>query len=417
MIPLLSLSILALLLALLVTPIVCCIARRVGCMDQPDGVRRRHTGAVPRVGGVAVAISIAGSAVLTVLFPWDSADITANFRVLMGQIGTGVGLVFLVGLADDLHELKPRTKLAGQGVAAFLAFGAGIRIETLGPFVLEEWQGFALTMVWLVGCSNALNLIDGVDGLAAGTGLIAATAVAAAALLRGDTALAMLACLPAAALLGFLRYNRSPASIFLGDSGSLTIGFLLGCFAVMWSQRVDDALGLAAPLITLTLPLADTGLSIFRRLANRQSIFSADRNHIHHRLLGRGFGVRKTILVLYGVGGTAGALAVLQSVVHGWGQSFLLLLYLVGGSMGVRYLGYVEFRVIGRFLAASPAFLLFLRDCLLLPLRSAAAVTSPRRVHSLVPVTALARSATNQGRGLEQVARLSKTPLAFEADR
>jgi UDP-GlcNAc:undecaprenyl-phosphate GlcNAc-1-phosphate transferase len=146
-----------------------------------------------------------------------------------------------------------------------------------------------VTVLWLLACANAFNLIDGLDGLASGVGLFATLTTLCAALMHGDMELALATAPLAGALIGFLRYNFNPASIFLGDCGSLSIGFLLGCYAVMWSQKSATLLGMAAPAIVLAAPLVDTALSIARRFIQHKPIFGADRGHLHHRLLDRGF--------------------------------------------------------------------------------------------------------------------------------
>src|SRR5262249_32959422 len=152
---------------------------------------------------------------------------------------------------------------------------------------------------WLILCSNAFNLIDGVDGLAAGVGLTATTATLAAGLLHGDWMLGFVTAPLAGCLLGFLRYNFNPASIFLGDSGSLLIGFLLGCYGVIWSQKSVTMLGMAAPALVMALPLLEVGLSVVRRFLRNEPIFAGDRGHIHHRLLDRGLSPRRVAISLY----------------------------------------------------------------------------------------------------------------------
>jgi UDP-GlcNAc:undecaprenyl-phosphate GlcNAc-1-phosphate transferase len=197
--------------------------------------------------------------------------------------------------------------------------------------------------LWLVACSNAFNLIDGVDGLAAGVGLFANLTIFLAALLQHNTALAMATLPLAGALMGFLRYNFNPASIFLGDCGSLSIGFLLGCCGVIWSQKSATLLAMTAPLMLLSVPLVDTALAICRRFLRHQPIFGADRNHIHHRLLDRGFSPRKVTLLIYGLCGVAASFSLLQSLLHKRFGGVIIVAFCVATWAGVRYLGYGEF--------------------------------------------------------------------------
>src|SRR5207248_2457378 len=166
--------------------------------------------------------------------------------------------------------------------AACLAYWAGVHVLGVGGFSTHGWWSLPLTIMWLVGCSNAFNLIDGMDGLATGVGLFASFTMLAAALVQNNAPLALASAPLVGALLAFLRYNFNPASIFLGDSGSLTIGFVLGCFGAIWSQKSATLLGMTAPVMALSVPLLDTGIAVVRRFIRRQPIFSPDRNHVHH---------------------------------------------------------------------------------------------------------------------------------------
>ena len=213
---------------------------------------------------------------------------------------------------------------------------------------LPPWLGLPLTLIWLVGCSNAFNLIDGVDGLAAGAGLFATTTILLGALLTNNVPLALATAPLAGALLGFLRYNFNPASIFLGDSGSLTIGFLLGCYGVLWSHKSATVLGMTAPLMALAVPLLDTGIAIARRFLRRQPIMTADASHIHHRLLARGLTPRKVALLMYAACGLAASLSLLSTVAQDQYKGLIILMFCAAAWGGIQHLGYVEFGVAGR---------------------------------------------------------------------
>jgi len=202
------------------------------------------------------------------------------------------------------------------------------------------------TIVWLVGCSNAFNLIDGLDGLATGIGLFATATAFLSALLSGNAALAFVTAPLLGALLAFLPYNFSPASIFMGDSGSLTVGFLLGCFGVIWSQKSATLLGMTAPLIAMAIPLLDTALAISRRFLRGQAIFAADRGHIHHRLLSRGFTPRRIAYLLYASAGLLAALSLLMG--NGQFGGAVVVAFCAIIWLAVRYLGYEEFNVARR---------------------------------------------------------------------
>jgi UDP-GlcNAc:undecaprenyl-phosphate GlcNAc-1-phosphate transferase len=220
---------------------------------------------------------------------------------------------------------------------------AGFHIGSIASYNLNDWIAFPLTIVWLVGCSNAVNLIDGLDGLATGIGLFATLTTLIAALLQGNVPLALATAPLAGALCGFLRYNLNPASIFLGDSGSLSIGFLLGCFAIVWSQKSVTLLGMTAPLIALAIPLLDTTLAIARRFLRHQPIFGADHGHIHHRLLARGFTPRRVAYVLYTSAGIAAALSLLLNSATNYVAGVALIAFCAIVWLALQYLGYEEF--------------------------------------------------------------------------
>jgi UDP-GlcNAc:undecaprenyl-phosphate/decaprenyl-phosphate GlcNAc-1-phosphate transferase len=338
MIPLLAAFLGSFGITFLLTPVCRNLALRCGLVDRPDQARKTHPRPIPRVGG----IPILGACLLSVCLLTRTAA-TAN--LLAATV-----VVFAIGLCDDLRSLKPWQKLAGQVAAAALACSAGVRIDNLGSYPVPFWCAVTLTIFWLVGCTNAINLIDGMDGLATGIGLFATLTTLAAALLQGHYALALATAPLAGALFGFLRYNFHPASIFLGDCGSLPLGFLLGAYGVIWSHKSSTILGLTAPLVALSVPLLDTAVSIVRRFLSGRPIFGADRRHIHHLLLDRGFTPRRAALLLYGACGCAAILSLLLGTSPGHYAGPILLLVCVAAWTGVRLLGYVEFDIAGSLL-------------------------------------------------------------------
>ncbi len=209
-----------------------------------------------------------------------------------------------------------------------------------------------VSILWLVFCSNAINLIDGIDGLAAGVALLASVSLLMASLLNHHPGLALTMAPLVGGLLGFLCYNFNPASVFLGDSGSLTIGFLLGCAGLMWNRHASTGLGMVAPLVALAFPVVEVMLSISRRFLRKSPIFGADRNHIHHRLLSMGFSQRSAALVLYGVSGMAALFAVLQTILRPHLATIMLVGLAATAYIGFRSLNYSEFGVLSRFLFA-----------------------------------------------------------------
>jgi len=289
----------AFVLSLLLTPLMRDWSIHLGLVDRPDQVRKQHAMATARTGGVPILLSYAGAYALLLLLPLNASGVIREHMAAIWRLMPPVAIIFATGLLDDWRDLRPWQKLAGETAAAIWAYAAGVRIFAVGGHATAPWCGFLLTIAWLILCSNAFNLIDGMDGLAAGVGLTATMTTFIAGLLHGDITLGLATAPLAGCLLGFLRYNFNPASIFLGDSGSLLIGFLLGSYAVIWSQKSATMLGVAGPAMALALPLLEVGLSILRRFLRNEPIFTGDRGHIHHRLLDRGFTPRKAALLLY----------------------------------------------------------------------------------------------------------------------
>jgi UDP-GlcNAc:undecaprenyl-phosphate GlcNAc-1-phosphate transferase len=325
---------------------------RCGLVDLPDQHRKHHAGPVARSGGAAILLSYAGAFALILLLPLNGSGFIGGHLATVWRLMPPVAIIFATGLLDDWLNLRPWQKLLGQAVAAVWAYAAGVRILSVGGYDVAPWGGFLLTIGWLILCANAFNLVDGMDGLASGVGLTATLTTLVAALLHHDLALGLATAPLAGALLGFLRYNFNPASIFLGDSGSLLIGFLLGSYAVIWSQKSATMLGVAAPAMALALPLLEVGLSIFRRFLRNEPVFSADRGHIHHRLLDRGFSTRRAALLLYGVCGLGTMLSLLECVIRNRFAGVVVVLFAAGMWVGIQYLEYVEFEVTRCFLWA-----------------------------------------------------------------
>lgn len=341
---LLFLGLKAFFLALVLTPICRDIFGSYRVVDEPNERRKVHDRPIPRVGGIAIAISYVCALLIS-----DLSGIPSH-NALMWKLLPGAVLVFMVGLLDDLAGLKPWQKLIGQLAAAYLAYWSGVRIEYLGGHGIPEWSGLPITILWLLICCNAINLVDGLDGLAAGIGLFATITSFVAALLYNNMPLAIMTFPLAASLLAFLCYNFSPATVFLGDCGSLLIGFLLGCYSVIWANKSATLLGMTAPLMALSLPLLDVALSIVRRKLRSKPIFGADRGHIHHRLLDRGMTPRRAVLVLYGICALGATLSLLQTALHDRYTGIIVVLFCLAAWSGVRKLDYVEFTVAGRLL-------------------------------------------------------------------
>src|SRR5262245_8055847 len=336
--------------SIVLTPLCRNAFRRLGVMDRPDGRRKLHSEPIPRIGGIPIALSCLAAYAILIASPLAALSIIQQNSLLVLKLLPAAALVFVIGLLDDLFGLKPSQKLIGQLLASSLAFWAGVRVIGISGHPIDIWWSFPLTLLWLIACANAFNLIDGVDGLASGVGFFATLTMILAAFLQNNVPLAMATVPLAGALLAFLRYNFNPASIFLGDSGSLLIGFLLGCYGALWSQKSATLLAMTAPLMALAIPILDVCLSIVRRFLRRQPIFGADRGHIHHRLLDRGLSPRRVALLLYAVGGLAALLSVLQSLARSHFSVLVLALFSGGAWLFVSRLGYVEFSAARRVL-------------------------------------------------------------------
>ena len=334
-------------LSLILTPIMRDVFRSYGVVDEPDQGRKIHKYPIPRVGGIAVALSYAASFFI-VHFRTGILD---EHLVLVWKVLPAACTIFAVGVIDDLWGLRPWVKLAGQMVAAGIACWSGVLALDVVGLHGRAWWTIPITILWLLACCNAFNLVDGMDGLAAGVGMFATVTIFVAALMEKNMALAMATIPLVGCLVGFLCYNFNPATIFLGDSGSLLIGFLLGCYGIIWTQKSATLLGMTAPLMALSLPLLDVGLAITRRFLRKQPIFAADRGHIHHRLLDRGMSPKKAVVILYGICSVVALLSLFESVFHNNAiSSVIVLLFCAVAWVGIQYLGYAEFSLAGKMI-------------------------------------------------------------------
>lgn len=311
-----ALFLIATTISLVVTPLLRRLCERRGLVDEPRDDRRVHVTAVPRLGGVAIFISVS-IALSALLFHQNL--LTLALRPQWRQIPVLVGCGFLVlclGVYDDLHGAGATVKFLGLAAITTLFYVLGGRISGLSiPFVgavsFPPVIGYLVTLVWVVGITNAFNLIDGVDGLATGSALFSSLLLLIVSLIQGRPVVAVVGLVLCGALAGFLRYNFNPASIFLGDSGSLFVGFVLAALSIQGAQKATTAVAVAIPLLAFALPVVDTGVTIARRFVNGKPIFKGDREHIHHMLLARGWSQRRVVLVLYGVSAAFGLLAML----------------------------------------------------------------------------------------------------------
>jgi UDP-GlcNAc:undecaprenyl-phosphate GlcNAc-1-phosphate transferase len=261
-------------------------------------------------------------------------------------------LVFLLGVYDDLYTVGPYVKFAVQALAATMLFMGGLRILNVpvlfGDHQLPWFLGLPLTILWVLAITNAFNLIDGLDGLAAGSALFSTLVAFVVALLNGNSLVTVMTIALAGAILGFLRYNFNPATIFLGDSGSLFIGFLLSALALAGAQKAPTIVAVAIPVVSFGLPILETTLSILRRLIGGRPVFTADREHIHHKLLQHGLTHRQVVIVLYAVSAVFALLSLFLLWPTGSSLGLVLAVLGIGIWIGVQRLGYLELGELGR---------------------------------------------------------------------
>ena len=310
-----------------------------------------HDTMIPRLGGVAIYLSfIVCAAVLALTSYLLEIDIGLAPRTLLYLLLPAT-LVFLVGLYDDFRPVNAYVKFSVQIIAGLLLFLGGYKIIQVPLLFGEqhfEWLALPFTILWVLWITNAFNLIDGLDGLAAGSALFSTLTVFIVSLVSNDMMVALLTLGLAGAILGFLRFNFNPATIFLGDSGSLFIGFMLSALALAGRQKAPTVVAVAIPIVSFGLPVLETTLSVFRRWMNGQPLFSADREHIHHKLLDRGFSQRQVVIILYGVSALFGLLSLF--LLYPGGATLGVVLFVLGAGVwiGLQRLGYHEFFELSR---------------------------------------------------------------------
>ncbi len=339
-------SLVALAASLILTAVVRSLARRWGVLDKPDGRRKLHGREVPLWGGVAVY----SAAVLGMLAVRLGADAPSREFIELSTVWMiAAGFVCLVGSIDDRFNLPARIKLVLQivSVLPIVLFGYYIdRVVAFGYPIELGWLGIPLTVLWLVGCINALNLIDGMDGLASIVGLATATMMGIIAANEGHPHVAVMASVLAASLLGFLVYNLPPASVFLGDSGSMVIGLSLGLLGIQGTLKTSATLAITAPAVVMTLPMLDVIAAVVRRKLSGRRFDAPDRLHIHHRLLDRGWTPWQVLCLIGAVCLTTGAAATAASILRRDTLAWITAMSLVVLMIRLRLFGYEEFALV-----------------------------------------------------------------------
>lgn len=330
------------LLALAATPLVVRLARRLNLMDAP-GVRKVHATAVPRIGGMAIFVAMLGITVPMLMLDDFAGGVSRKIYVQILALLAGGAFMFLLGLIDDVWDLRARDKFLAQIVAAAAMCYAGIRIDEISfnGWLTVAFGGLAwpITIFWIVGITNAVNLIDGLDGLAAGITAVTCAVIAVFALYTGQAVMALLMLALLGSLTGFLFYNFNPARVFLGDCGTMFLGFILATASVLCAEKASTLVGLALPSLALGIPIFDTFFAVLRRFAERRSIFSPDRCHIHHRLLDKGLRHRHVVILMYAVTLVAAGMGMFMMFTRDTGSILvfmvtLLLLVLVFRMVG-----------------------------------------------------------------------------------
>ena len=317
--------------SILLTPLVRKLAFRIGAVDRPN-YRKVHATIMPRIGGLAIF-----GAFLIGYFLLMPKDEHAT-GILIGAL-----IIIITGFLDDMFEITAKAKVVGQLAAAIVVVTwGGLQIEVINlPFVGEFDFGYLsipITIIWIIGITNAINLIDGLDGLAAGVSTIALITIAIMAVIMANPFVMATAAILAASSLGFLLFNFHPAKIFMGDTGSLFLGFMISVLAMLGFKNVAF-ISLVIPVIMLGVPISDTFFAIVRRVRMKQKISSPDKSHLHHCLLRSGFSHRQTVLIIYGLAALFGVAAIVFSQATVWGSILLLFVMLIAIELFVEVIG------------------------------------------------------------------------------
>jgi UDP-GlcNAc:undecaprenyl-phosphate GlcNAc-1-phosphate transferase len=352
-----SLFVTGAILTCILTPLVRHLALRNGFVDCPQRARKVHHQSTPRLGGAAILISFLCVMFLAGVSVPQVREMLWGNNPILGCIILGALGIFAIGFLDDLARLAPKTKLLGEFmVAGLVVWGSNlsfteIQFLGLGTVTIPTWLGIGLATFWIVGMANAVNLIDGLDGLASGITLAGLVAVSLVGYLVGITSVTWMSTLLIGCLLGFLVYNSRPASIFLGDCGSLTLGYLAGCLTLLASFRGGGVLDGIFPVLAFALPILDCAFAIFRRTMRGRSPFSPDMEHFHHRLMARGLSHGKAVLAMWTMAGSCSLVAIASA--FGKGDQFfaVFVFFGLGGFILLRYLGYFRFEFFGEGLS------------------------------------------------------------------
>lgn len=320
------LHIIAIIISLICTPVVKKIAVRINAIDIPKDNRRVHKKPIPLLGGVAIYISF----IIGVFI--KSGDITSEELAII----LGATIILFGGILDDLKDIRPIQKLLIQLVASLCLVLMGVKVQLITnpfsdtiPFLNIGLFSVPITIVWVIGVTNAINLIDGLDGLAAGISLISTLTIFFIAILMERNTTAFLTAILSGAILGFLPYNFNPATIFMGDTGAQLLGFLLAAISIKGAIKSAATFTIVVPILILGLPIFDTLFAMIRRKINGKPIMQGDRGHLHHRLLDMGMSQRKAVLIMYGISAVLGIIAIITVQINNISSLLLLAVVIV----------------------------------------------------------------------------------------
>jgi UDP-GlcNAc:undecaprenyl-phosphate/decaprenyl-phosphate GlcNAc-1-phosphate transferase len=335
--------ILSMLCGTLLTPLVRRLAHHFGVLDHARSSRKIHGEPIPRLGGIAIVIAFYVPLIGLLLFHSGVGTFFLQERErVIGLFAGGIAIA-LLGLYDDLRGANATKKFVVQFAVALLLYALGFRFDVIAsPFgepIALGWLSLPLTLLWIAGVINAMNLIDGLDGLAGGVALVAVVTTFLVSLQRAHPLMMLFSAALAGSIVGFLFYNFNPASIFMGDTGSMFLGFVLAATAMQTNQKASTAVAILIPAIALGLPIMDTLLAMARRWFRGRPLFQPDKEHIHHKLMARGLSHRQAVLVLYGLCVLLGAVALVLTYANS-GQAALLLVVLLAVAVAfLRSLG------------------------------------------------------------------------------
>ena len=310
--------IISVVIAYVTAPLSIRLAHKLGVIDKPKDARRVHKKPIPRFGGMAIFLG----SMAAMFIPAGMND-----KIKAAMIG-GL-LMYLLGIWDDIKDIKPVVKFLGQFIVASIVYALGIRITFISNYfgatvtdshanvILSAGVAYIITVLWIIGITNAVNLMDGLDGLAAGSVAIMSLSLAYIAYIHGARLGSMPVCIALVAVaggcIGFLPYNFSPAKTFMGDGGALYLGYMIAVLSVISPLKRATVVGALIPMLTLAVPIFDTMFAMLRRMLRHESIMKADKGHLHHHLMAAGFGQRRSVLIMYGIVGIMGEVAILIS--------------------------------------------------------------------------------------------------------